>query len=114
MASSLGRTEKLFEFSLIKANHGLPIDDGDRGGSEPELQEFLKGSWIFTDVLGLEGDTLSRKKLFLLVATASARLCVQHDLFRHDLLRGGEYRWLRLLDERAKPIQPRNHYMGLR
>jgi hypothetical protein len=114
MASSLGRTEKLFELGLIKADHGLPIDDGDGGGSEPELQEFLKGGWIFTDVLGLEGDTLSRKKLFLLVATASARLCVQHDLFRHGFLPGGKYRCLRVLVLRAKPIEPRIHYMGLR
>jgi hypothetical protein len=68
---------------LIEADHGLAIDEGNRGCSEPQLQEFLQGRLIRSDVLVDKRNLMSRKKLFLLIAGASPGRRVQHDLLGH-------------------------------
>ena len=109
----LRRSQQLFEFGLIKTDHGFAINDGDRGSPEAEFQEFLEGGWVLPDVLRHEAHALVRKKLFLLVATASAGLRVDNDLFRHGHLPGGSYRCPRLPGQRLKPLDLQGHYMRL-
>jgi hypothetical protein len=88
----LDQAQQSFQLPPVKAYHGLAIDDGDRGGPEAQLQELLKSGGILSNVLRHEGDTLLGKKLFLLVAAASAGLRVHDNLFRHGLLPGSECR----------------------
>jgi hypothetical protein len=88
----LGQAKQSLQFPAIEADHGFAVNDGDRRGSVSELQKFLKRGRILPNILRLEDDTLLRKKLFLLIATASAGLRVHNHVFRHGLLPGGEYR----------------------
>ena len=90
LISELGKAQQSFQLPPVKAYHGLTIDDGDRGGPEAQLQELLESGGVLSNVLRHVGDALLGKKLFLLVATASAGLGVQDNLFRHGFLRGSE------------------------
>ncbi len=82
----LGHPEKLFEFRGIEANHGLPINEGDRRGPETQLNQFFEGLFVGPDVLRHELNALLRKKLLLSVTRASPGLCVHNDVFCHGLL----------------------------
>lgn len=81
---ALADAENLLDLSLVEADDHLAIDDRDRGCSETQLLQFLQRLLIFEDILCDKFYTPLRKKLFLLVAEASAGLDVDDHLFRHD------------------------------
>lgn len=83
----LRQPEEAFELPAIKANHCLPINEGDGGRPKAHLQELLEGDLIRPDVLVHEGYPFSRKKLFLLVAGPSPGLRIHDHLLGHCLLR---------------------------
>lgn len=82
-SDALAQPEQSLEFPAIEADHHLTINDGDWGCPIAEPQQFIKSRSVFLDVLIHKGDTLLRKKLFLLVTCPSARLTVHGDISCH-------------------------------
>lgn len=66
--TALAETEQPLELAAIETDHHLAIYDGYWSSPITELLEFLKGCLVFLNVFVHEGNTLLRKKLFLLVA----------------------------------------------
>jgi len=85
-ARSSGEPEQLLEPLPVKADDHLAIDDGHGRRTDAELQQLFERLLVFTNVLGRKGDTLLRKKLFLLVTGGSSGLRIDDDLLCHDFL----------------------------
>ena len=95
-------SQQLLQFRLIKSNHRLPIDKGNWGRPETQLNQLVEGILVGSDVLRYELHALTRKKLFLLFATASPRLRIHHHLLRHGVLRVN-LRWSNPSSSQAHP-----------
>lgn len=67
----------------VESDHGFAINDGHRRCPVPKRLKLGQRLGIFSDVLLSECDPFVRKKLFLCLATGSAWLGVDDDLFRH-------------------------------
>jgi len=80
---TLADAEQSLDPPPVEAYDHLVIDDRNWGCSEPQLLQFLQRLLIFEDILCDKFYTLLRKKLFLLVAEASAGLRVDNHLFCH-------------------------------
>jgi hypothetical protein len=83
----LSKAKEALKLSSVEAHHHFPVNHRDGRGLEAELQKFLPGLLVSSDIFRLEGNALLRKKLFLCVASPSPGLDVQNDLLRHCLLR---------------------------
>ena len=81
------QTQQLFQFCPIESNHCLTIDEGDRGRPESHFDQLVERGLVGPNILCNELHAFARKKLFLLVATASPWLRVHHHLLGHGLLR---------------------------
>ena len=81
MRGRSGQPQQPLELSPVEADHGISIDDGYGGCAKAELDQLLAGSRIRANVLAGIGDTLPRKKLFLLLAAPSPGLGIQNHFF---------------------------------
>ena len=91
----LRRPQKLFEPRGIETHHRFPVNEGDGGGSESQLDQLFEGLLVRPDILRHELDPLLRKKLFLPITRPSPGLRVHNNLLCHGLLHvSEESRWL--------------------
>jgi hypothetical protein len=89
MRPPLLQPQKLLDFTLIETDHRLAVDDRHRRALITHFDQLFQGLLIGADVLIDKFNALLRKKLFLSLARASARLAVHNDGLDHDSLRSG-------------------------
>ena len=67
-------SQKLLDPLLIKANHRLAVDERYRSALVTQGKQLFQRRLVLAHVLVNEGNPFLRKKLFLFVTGASARL----------------------------------------
>ncbi len=86
LSMSLRQAQQALQLPPIEPDDDFAVDDGHGGGPVPELLKLSQRRGVLPDVLVGEADAFLRKKLFLRLATRSARLAIHDDFFCHQAL----------------------------
>ena len=104
--------QKLLDPLLIKTYHRLAVDERYRSALVAQGKQLFQRRLVLAHVLVDKGNTFLRKKLFLSVARASARLGKDNHGYSHTLTSRKKYRSFlyHLPLELAKPAHTRFPY----